>query len=146
MFETYFCWVLEEAVPDRIFSLQIKYFTFIHINAIPVMTASSDTASSQVITEYGKQNIFGRETQPQLVEDYTSYPEEAEKTNGRWAMIGMVSLLVSYFTTGQIIPGIFWALIHPLILAITSTLLKSSNQKKQKKQMVVGQWSALLLY
>ena len=54
-----------------------------------------------------KQNIFGRETQPQLVEDYTSYPEEAEKTNGRWAMIGMVSLLVSYFTTGQIIPGIF---------------------------------------
>ena len=41
------------------------------------MTTSSNTASSQVITEYGKQNIFGRETQPQLVEDYTSYPEEA---------------------------------------------------------------------
>ena len=71
------------------------------------MTTSSNTASSQVITEYGKQSIFGRETQPQLVEDYTSYPEEAEKTNGRWAMIGMVSLLVSYFSTGQIIPGIF---------------------------------------
>ena len=68
------------------------------------MTTSS---SSQVITEYGKQNIFGRETQPQLVEDYTSYPEEAEKANGRWAMIGFFSLLVSYFTTGQIIPGIF---------------------------------------
>tara|TARA_Y100001968_G_scaffold218137_1_gene200804 strand:- start:113 stop:439 length:327 start_codon:yes stop_codon:yes gene_type:complete len=95
---------LEEAVPDRIFTLQIPCFTFIHIKAISVMTSSS---SSQVITEYGKQNIFGRETQPQLVEDYTSYPEEAEKTNGRWAMIGMISLLVSYFSTGQIIPGIF---------------------------------------
>jgi len=95
---------LEEAVPDRIFTLQIPYFTFVHINSVPVMTTSS---SSQVITEYGKQNIFGRETQPQLVEDYTSYPEEAEKTNGRWAMIGMISLLVSYFSTGQIIPGIF---------------------------------------
>ena len=71
------------------------------------MTTSSNTDSSQVITEYGKQNIFGRETQPQLVEDYTSYPEEAEKTNGRWAMIGMISLLGAYFTTGQIIPGIF---------------------------------------
>ena len=70
-----------------------------------VMTSSS--SSSQVITEYGKQNIFGRETQPQLVEDYASYPEEAEKTNGRWAMVGFFSLLVSYFTTGQIIPGIF---------------------------------------
>ena len=68
------------------------------------MTTSS---SSQVITEYGKQNIFARETPPQLVENYTSYPEEAEKTNGRWAMIGMVSLLVSYFSTGQIIPGVF---------------------------------------
>ena len=59
------------------------------------MTTSSDTASSQVITEYGKQNIFGRETQPQLVEDYTSYPEEAEKTNGRWAMIGICLLYTS---------------------------------------------------
>ena len=65
------------------------------------------TSSPQVVTEYGKQNIFGRETQPQLVEDYTSYPEEAEKTNGRWAMLGMISLLGAYVTTGQIIPGIF---------------------------------------
>ena len=71
------------------------------------MTTSSDTASSQVITEYGKQNIFGRETQPQLVENYTSYPEEAEKANGRWAMIGFVALLGAYITTGQVIPGIF---------------------------------------
>ena len=65
------------------------------------------SSSSQVTTEYGKQNIFGRETQPQLVEDYTSYPEEAEKTNGRWAMIGIIALLGAYITTGQIIPGIF---------------------------------------
>jgi len=65
------------------------------------------TSSSQVITEYGKQNIFARETPPQLVESYTNYPMEAEKTNGRWAMVGIVSLLGAYITTGQIIPGIF---------------------------------------
>ncbi len=65
------------------------------------------TSSPQVITEYGKQNIFARETLPQLVDNYTNYPQEAEKTNGRWAMIGIISLLVSYITTGQIIPGIF---------------------------------------
>ena len=65
------------------------------------------SSSSHVITEYGKQNIFGRETQPQLVENYTSYPEEAEKSNGRWAMIGFVALLGAYITTGQIITGIF---------------------------------------
>jgi len=65
------------------------------------------TSSSHVITEYGKQNIFARETKPQLVDEYTNYPQEAEKANGRWAMIGMISLLGSYVVTGQIIPGIF---------------------------------------
>ena len=63
--------------------------------------------SSHIITEYGKQNIFAKETQPRIVENYTSHSEEAEKTNGRWAMIGFVALLGSYITTGQIIPGIF---------------------------------------
>ena len=65
------------------------------------------SSSSQVITEYGKQNIFARETPPQLVDNYTSYPKEAEKTNGRWAMFEMIILLDAYVITGQIIPGIF---------------------------------------
>ena len=63
--------------------------------------------SSHIITEYGKQNIFAKETQPRLVEDYTNHFEEAEKANGRWAMLGFVALLGSYITTGQIIPGVF---------------------------------------
>ena len=63
--------------------------------------------SSHIITEYGKQNIFAKETQPRLVEDYTNHLEEAEKANGRWAMIGFVALLGAYITTGQIIPGVF---------------------------------------
>ena len=63
--------------------------------------------SSHIITEYGKQNIFAKETKPVLVENYTNYLEEAEKANGRWAMIGFVALLGAYLTTGQIIPGIF---------------------------------------
>ena len=63
--------------------------------------------SSHVITEYGKQNIFAKETQPRLVENYTNHFEEAEKANGRWAMLGFVALLGAYITTGQIIPGVF---------------------------------------
>ena len=65
------------------------------------------SASNQIITEYGKQNMFATQVKPQLVENYSNYPEEAEKTNGRWAMIGMIALFGSYITTGQIIPGIF---------------------------------------
>ncbi len=63
--------------------------------------------SSTVTTEYGKQNIFGKETQPQVMEDYKGYIEEAELANGRWAMIGFVALIGAYLTTGQILPGIF---------------------------------------
>ena len=75
---------------------------FVQFNPFSLMTATS-----KVITEYGKQNIFARETTPQLVENYTNHPQEAEKANGRWAMIGMIGLLGAYTTTGQIIPGIF---------------------------------------
>ena len=35
------------------------------------------------------------------------YAVNAEKTNGRWAMIGFVALIGAYVTTGQIIPGVF---------------------------------------
>ena len=55
----------------------------------------------------GRQNIFPTEVKTQLIKDYTSYPSEAEKANGRWAMLGFIALLGAYTTTGQIIPGIF---------------------------------------
>ena len=77
------------------------------------MTTSTNTISSlsqkdnSVITEYGKQNIFATESPMQLDENYSNYPEEAEKANGRWAMLGIVALLGAYITTGQIMPGIF---------------------------------------
>ena len=62
---------------------------------------------SHIITEYGKQNIFAKEVQPRVIEEYKGYVEEAELANSRWAMIGFVDLLGAYLTTGQIIPGIF---------------------------------------
>ena len=73
------------------------------IKGIPAYSS----ASNQIITEYGKQNMFATQVQTQLVENYSNYPEEAEKTNGRWAMIGMIALFGAYITTGQLIPGIF---------------------------------------
>ena len=41
----------------------------------------------------GRQNMFPAETRPQLIVNYEGYPQNAEKVNGRWAMIGMVALL-----------------------------------------------------
>ena len=72
------------------------------------MTSSTQSVAQQTtVTEYGKQNIFAKETQPQLVEEYKGYVQEAELANGRWAMIGFASLLGAYVTTGQALPGIF---------------------------------------
>tara|TARA_R100001591_G_scaffold23533_2_gene33265 strand:- start:18 stop:209 length:192 start_codon:yes stop_codon:yes gene_type:complete len=55
----------------------------------------------------GRQNIYSVEPTTDVIENYKGYPEEAEKANGRWAMIGFVALIGAYSTTGQIIPGIF---------------------------------------
>ena len=67
-------------------------------------------SNSGVTTESGgRQNMFPSETRPYIDESvsYDGYPQNAEKVNGRWAMIGFVALLGAYVTTGQIIPGIF---------------------------------------
>ncbi len=66
------------------------------------------TSSNYITTESGnRQNAFPVEAQPELIESYSGYIPEAEKANGRWAMIGFIALLGAYISTGQIIPGIF---------------------------------------
>ncbi len=70
-------------------------------------TTSLKTRQGLVITEYGKQNMFAYEPPMQLEESYSNYPKEAEKANGRWAMVGFAALLGAYVSTGQVIPGIF---------------------------------------
>jgi len=67
------------------------------------------SSSRYTITEYGKQNMFAAEAQPWIDQNdnYEGYALNAEKTNGRWAMIGFIALIGSYVTTGQIIPGVF---------------------------------------
>ena len=61
------------------------------------------------ITEYGKQNIFAKETPPRLMNnnEQNFLMEQAERTNGQLAMLGVIAALGAYATTGQIIPGIF---------------------------------------
>ncbi len=66
-------------------------------------------SSSSLITteEGGRQNMFAREPQLQLEKNYSNYSVEAEKANGRWAMVGFFACIGSYAVTGQILPGVF---------------------------------------
>ena len=60
------------------------------------------------ITESGgTQDIESTELPAQIDTTLIHYPKDAEKVNGRWAMLGLVALFGAYASTGQIIPGIF---------------------------------------
>ena len=86
------------------------YFTFINSSVTLINNYKTSMANSNVTTESGgRQNMFPTETRPYIDESvsYDSYPQNAEKVNGRWAMIGLVALVGAYVSTGQIIPGIF---------------------------------------
>ena len=62
--------------------------------------------------EFGQQNMWAKEPRMYIskedAEKYglETYAEKAEKTNGRWAMMGFVALLVSYATTGNLFFGV----------------------------------------
>ena len=62
--------------------------------------------------EFGQQNMWAKEPRMYIskedAEKYglETYAERAEKTNGRYAMIGFVSLLVSYALTGNLYFGV----------------------------------------
>ena len=55
----------------------------------------------------GRQNMYATEPQIQVISEDKYMNEQAELANGRWAMIGFISAIGAYVTTGQIIPGVF---------------------------------------
>ena len=58
--------------------------------------------------EYGQQNMFAKEP-TMYYENYGMLtPNEVkERTNGRWAMVGIVAGFVSYALTGNLYFGLF---------------------------------------
>ena len=66
------------------------------------MTSSSTTVTTE---DGGRQNMFASEPQMEVI-DPVDQLTRAERTNGRWAMIGFIAAVGAYITTGQIIPGL----------------------------------------
>ena len=67
---------------------------------------TSTTAKRYTTTEYGKQNMFASEPPMEYVENYDGYWKDAERTNGRLAMIGLFAAIHNYAIFGWVIPGI----------------------------------------
>ena len=73
--------------------------------------------------EYGQNNLFAKEPQ-MVVEDYNrkglfSPMQYREMYNGRWAMMGIVSGLLSYAITGKLFFGIFWLMENSILEILT---------------------------
>ena len=56
--------------------------------------------------EHGQNNLFAKEPRVEVVKDYNHFAS-AERLNGRLAMIGVISALGAYLSTGQVLPGIW---------------------------------------
>ena len=67
--------------------------------------------------EYGQQNMFAKEP-TMYYENYGMLtPNQVkERTNGRWAMVGIVAGFISYALTGNLYFGLFWYLTMAQII------------------------------
>ena len=71
------------------------------------MSSSTRNVDRYTTTEDGgRQNIYSVEPKVQVEENYQGYWKNAEKTNGRLAMIGLFAAVFNYSVFGWIIPGI----------------------------------------
>jgi hypothetical protein len=66
--------------------------------------------------EHGQQNMFAKEPQMYISEEviqdmdngvYETHNEQAERLNGRLAMLGVIAAIGAYALTGQLIPGVW---------------------------------------
>jgi len=60
-----------------------------------------------VIEDGGRTNMYAKEPQMKVMEVSVTHNENAEKLNGRLAMLGVIAAIGAYATTGQLIPGVF---------------------------------------
>ena len=64
--------------------------------------------------EFGQQNMWAKEPRMYISKEdqekygLETYAERAEKTNGRYAMLGIVAGFISYALTGNLFFGVVW--------------------------------------
>ncbi len=62
---------------------------------------------TKVIEDGGRTNLYAIEPQMQVMENVMPHNDNAEKLNGRLAMLGVIAALGAYALTGQVIPGVW---------------------------------------
>ena len=76
------------------------------------VTIRNKTKMTVTKNEFGQMNMFAKEPSMYMTKEdlerygIEPYAEKAEKMNGRWAMLGIISGLISYAITGKLFFGI----------------------------------------
>ncbi len=60
-----------------------------------------------VIEDGGRTNIYAIEPEMKVIETTMNHNENAEKLNGRLAMLGVIAAIGAYAVSGQLIPGVW---------------------------------------
>lgn len=60
-----------------------------------------------VTEDGGRTNVYATEPTMYTEEPTMLHNENAEKLNGRLAMLGVIAAIGAYAVTGQLIPGVF---------------------------------------
>lgn len=57
----------------------------------------------------GRLNVYAKEPTMYITEEKSmfGFTEFAEKVNGRIAMISVIAAILNYYSTGQVIPGVW---------------------------------------
>ena len=76
------------------------------------VTIRNKTKMTVTKNEFGQMNMFAKEPSMYMTKEdldrygIEPYAEKAEKMNGRWAMLGIISGAISYALTGNLFFGI----------------------------------------
>jgi hypothetical protein len=60
-----------------------------------------------VTEDGGRTNIYAIEPEMKVIETTMYHNENAEKLNGRLAMLGVIAAIGAYAVSGQLIPGVW---------------------------------------
>ena len=72
-----------------------------------IIKSASNNSMTVVQEDGGRTNMYAKEPQMEIIEVKMNHNENAEKLNGRLAMLGVMAALGAYALTGQVIPGVW---------------------------------------
>ena len=103
-------WVFDNHIAPISHS-SLTFFTKCKVHVIN-KTCHITLQMTTTTNEFGQNNMWAKEPRMYISKEdqerygLETYAEKAEKTNGRWAMMGFIAMILSYGLTGNLFFGV----------------------------------------